>query len=249
VRSATTGRHRIFVRLYSLPEKRDTHQVVRTRQINDGTQFSTSKEKQYSNFWRSLAKVVHEEGLVGCWWPGMTAAWCREAVYGSLKLGLYPSIRDVMGGQKAEQSSLLVKILSSAITGAVAQGLSSPLDLVKMQLQADSGRTGPDGLFVTGLRKGKPRGVHGVWDALVQVYRKEGVRGLWRGMLANIARSTLLVCGQLTGYDESKYLLLKFAVMRDGPALHLVAGVVSAVRCTNAFPCITQGNRPTHMQL
>lgn len=81
------------------------------------------------------------------------------------------------------------------------------------------------------------------------MYRKEGVRGLWRGMLANIARSTLLVCGQLTGYDESKYLLLKFAVMRDGPALHLVAGVVSAVRCTNAFPCITQGNRPTHMQL
>lgn len=207
--------------------------MVRTRQIADGTEFASSSEKQYSNFWRSLAKVVRDEGIVGCWWPGMIAAWCREAVYGSLKLGLYPSIRDVLGGQQAEQSSLVVKIISSALTGAIAQALSSPLDLVKMQLQADSGRLGPDGLYVTGLRIGQPRTLHGVWDALAQNYRRDGVLGLWRGMLANCARSTLLVCGQLTGYDQSKYLLLKFAVMTDGPLLHLVAGVVSAVRCSH----------------
>ena len=160
----------------------------------------------------------------------MIAAWCREAVYGSLKLGLYPSIRDVLGGQQAEQSSLLVKIVSSALTGAIAQALSSPLDLVKMQLQADSGRIGTDGLYVTGLRIGRPRILYGVWDALAQNYRRDGICGLWRGMLANCARSTLLVCGQLTGYDQSKFLLLKFAVMTDGPLLHLVAGTVSAVR-------------------
>ena len=85
------------------------------------------------------------------------------------------------------------------------------------------------GLYTTGLRRGKPRNLHGVWNALSQIYMREGVAGLWRGVLANIARSTLLVCGQLTGYDESKYLLLKFQVMADGPLLHLVAGVVSAL--------------------
>ena len=102
-------------------------EVVRTRQINDGTSYATDKAPQYGNFWASLAKIIREEGLLGCWWPGMTSAWLREAVYGSLKLGLYPSIRDVLGGQRAEESSLLAKIASSAITGAIAQVLSSPL--------------------------------------------------------------------------------------------------------------------------
>ena len=43
-------------------------QVVRTRQINDGTEFASSKEKQYSNFWAAIARVVREEGLIGAWW-------------------------------------------------------------------------------------------------------------------------------------------------------------------------------------
>ena len=239
-------------------------EVVRTRQINDGTSYATDKAPQYGNFWASLAKIIREEGLLGCWWPGMTSAWLREAVYGSLKLGLYPSIRDVLGGQRAEESSLLAKIASSAITGAIAQVLSSPLgpsplllrpphptrptpgisplswardllrsalaaDLVKMQLQAESGRV-EQGTFVTGLRKGAPPRITGVFDALAQIYRREGVAGLWRGVLANVMRSTLLVrasasrrpfslgcvahtdgaasqvCGQLTGYGE-RFLL------------------------------------------
>ena len=226
-------------------------EVVRTRQINDGTSYATDKAPQYGNFWASLAKIIREEGLLGCWWPGMTSAWLREAVYGSLKLGLYPSIRDVLGGQRAEESSLLAKIASSAITGAIAQVLSSPLgpsplllrpphptplpttraalrrvpplspisplppvrprpgispltwardllrsalaaDLVKMQLQAESGRV-EQGTFVTGLRKGAPPRITGVFDALAQIYRREGVVGLWRGVLANVMRSTLLV--------------------------------------------------------
>ena len=95
-----------------------------------------------------------------------------------------------------------------------------------MQLQAESGRV-EQGTFVTGLRKGAPPHITGVFDALAQIYRREGVTGLWRGVLANVMRSTLLVrasacwrsfslgccithadgatfqvCGQLTGYGE-----------------------------------------------
>ena len=98
-----------------------------------------------------------------------------------------------------------------------------------MQLQAESGRV-EQGTFVTGLRKGAPPRITGVFDALAQIYRREGVAGLWRGVLANVMRSTLLVraracwrsfslgcvahadgatsqvCGQLTGYGE-RFLL------------------------------------------
>ena len=61
-----------------------------------------------------------------------------------------------------------------------------------MQLQAESGRV-EQGTFVTGLRKGAPPRITGVFDALAQIYRREGVTGLWRGVLANVMRSTLLV--------------------------------------------------------
>jgi solute carrier family 25 uncoupling protein 27 len=203
-------------------------EVVRTRQINDGTAFALVPKGQYRSFLASLLRVVREEGVRGCWGAGLGAAWCREALYGSLKLGLYPAVRDVLGGHRAAQSSLLAKVASSALTGAVAQLLASPLDLAKMRLQAESGRV-VGGVFTTGLREGTRPRISGVLDVLSQIYRKDGVGGLWRGWFANVARSALLVCGQLTGYDESKRRLVARGLMREGAALHLVAGVVSGL--------------------
>lgn len=49
---------------------------------------------------------------------------------------------------------------------------------------------------------------------------KGGIGALWRGWFANVARSGLLVCGQLTGYDESKRRLIQWGLLSEGAALH-----------------------------
>ena len=66
--------------------------------------------------------------------------------------------------------------IRSAIAGSIAAAITSPLDMIKLRLQVNDGK----GLADHG-------GTHtSMGEGLVQVFRQEGLRGLFRGVGARV---------------------------------------------------------------
>uniref|UniRef100_A0A8C3U709 UCP3 protein n=1 Tax=Catharus ustulatus TaxID=91951 RepID=A0A8C3U709_CATUS len=55
------------------------------------------------------------------------------------------------------------------------------------------------------------------------IAREEGIHGLWRGTLPNIARNAVINCGELVTYDLIKDALLRAQLMADNVPCHFVA--------------------------
>lgn len=53
------------------------------------------------------------------------------------------------------QVPLYKKFAAGMTTGAVGSALANPTDLVKIRFQREAGRIGADGLYASGLHKGK----------------------------------------------------------------------------------------------
>jgi hypothetical protein len=70
-------------------------------------------------------------------------------------------------------------------SGAFAQFLASPTDLVKVIMQVDGKRR----------LEGKEPRIKNVNQAFVQIYKEGGIRGLWRGSVVNVQRAALVSLG------------------------------------------------------
>ncbi|KAF2980182.1 hypothetical protein EK904_000380, partial [Melospiza melodia maxima] len=104
----------------------------------------------------------------------------------------YPSSAD---------TSMATRLLAGCTTGAVAVACAQPTDVVKVRFQA------------SGAQWDSPRRYSGTVDAYRTIAREEGVRGLWRGTLPNIARNAIINCGELVTYDLLKDALLRAQLM------------------------------------
>ena len=72
-----------------------------------------------------------------------------------VRIGLYPSMKSVLGTEGTAQS-LPVMLMSGAATGCVGSAIASPTDLVRVRLQGEAGRVDrATGALVTGLRSGE----------------------------------------------------------------------------------------------
>merc|ERR1712130_259373 len=66
------------------------------------------------------------------------------------------------------------------------------------------------------------------WKVGWGIYRKEGVRGLWRGVGPTSQRSGLLAGVQLPAYDIAKERIKSLGV-DEGPQLHLIASLMAGL--------------------
>lgn len=126
-------------------------------------------------------------------------------------------------------SSFVNIIVTGGITaGVFAQFISSPADLLKVQLQME------------GRRKllGLPPRVHGLNDAFMKVFKTSGVRGLWKGSVPNMQRAGFVNLGDLTTYDSAKRFILRNTSLEDNHVVHVMssacAGFVAAAMGTPA---------------
>lgn len=98
-------------------------------------------------------------------WPAVL----RQATYGTIKFGTYYTLKTI-----ATERELLIdpdgnervwaNVLCAVIAGAVSSAIATPTDVLKVRMQVH----------------GKGTGHHGLFGCFMQIYRLEGVRGLWR---------------------------------------------------------------------
>merc|ERR1711935_1173105 len=89
-----------------------------------------------------------------------------------------------------ERELPLVNLCCAVFSGSLSSALANPLDVMKVRMQSRTGLT------TTGLL-----------STLVDIWRQEGVSGLWRGVCPTAQRAGIVAGVQLPVYDWTKLQL------------------------------------------
>ncbi|CAF0864518.1 unnamed protein product [Didymodactylos carnosus] len=149
----------------------------------------------------------------------MSAALLRQATYGTFKIGIYQTLKRLFS-KDISTEKLYINVVSGMFSGAVANALASPTDLLKIRMQANHPSIQNKGLF----------------RAIISIAQKEGVRGLWRGVIPNAQRAAVVSGVELSIYDWTKKQFLCRLSGTDTISTHFlcsfVAGFAGAVAST-----------------
>ena len=117
----------------------------------------------------------------------------RDLPFVALQLSVFEHLKNVARELKGSSGLSLVETIPlSALAGAAAGSLTTPLDVVRTRLMTQSG--------------GKDR-YRGWWDALRRVWREEGVKKLFAGVRTRTLWLTIGAVIYLGSYEEYKKLL------------------------------------------
>jgi solute carrier family 25 protein 34/35 len=129
--------------------------------------------------------------------------------------------------QDAKVQNLGINMFCGAASGIIGAAAGSPFFLVKTRLQS----------YSPFLPVGTQHQYRNAMDGLSQIYRAEGVKGLYRGVGAAMIRTGFGSSVQLPTYFFAKRRLQKHLGMEDGPALHLASSTASGfVVCVFMHP-------------
>ncbi|CAI4218095.1 unnamed protein product [Parascedosporium putredinis] len=177
----------------------------------------------HPNFYRGplhgVSVIVKNEGLRGIY-RGLGTAYIYQILLNGCRLGFYEPMRTpltkfIFGDEKVQ--SLGVNMLCGASSGIIGAAAGSPFFLVKTRLQS----------FSPFLPVGTQHKYKNLLDGMRQIYRGEGIGGLYRGISAAMIRTGMGSSVQLPTYFFAKRRLVKHLGMEEGPALHLTSSAVS----------------------
>lgn len=113
------------------------------------------------------------------------------------------------------------RIVAALATGAIGICVANPTDVVKVRFQAD------------GRLPKEQRRYTGVMNAYSSIIKNDGVSGLWRGLVPNIFRNSIINAAEIATFDQVKDLFLHHKIFNDNIGCHIVsssiAGFVAAV--------------------
>lgn len=98
-----------------------------------------------------------------------------------------------------------MNILCAGVAGAVSSAIANPTDVLKVRMQVN----GAGGRMASGGAAGGV--VHSnknLFRAFQEIYRYEGVRGLWRGVGPTAQRAVVIAAVELPVYDFCKLHLM-----------------------------------------
>jgi len=137
---------------------------------------------------------------------------CRLGFYEPVRKGVTTAIF-----KDGNVQSLGVNILSGASSGILGAAAGSPFFLVKTRLQS----------YSPFLPVGTQHGYKNSIDGLRKINRREGIRGLYRGVGAAMVRTGFGSSVQLPTYFFAKRRLIRHLGMEEGLPLHIASSTVS----------------------
>lgn len=79
--------------------------------------------------------MAKSEGFMGLY-KGYSASALREAVYSSIRLGLYEPFKVALGGTDPSNTPLWIKFTAGSLSGLVGSIVGNPADMLKVRMQA-----------------------------------------------------------------------------------------------------------------
>uniref|UniRef100_UPI00398F6C11 dicarboxylate carrier UCP2 n=1 Tax=Pristiophorus japonicus TaxID=55135 RepID=UPI00398F6C11 len=172
---------------------------------------------KYRGVFGTMATMVKTEGPRSLY-SGLVAGLQRQMSFASVRIGLYDSVKQFYT-KGSEHVGVGSRLLAGCTTGAMAVAFAQPTDVVKVRFQAQANVSGPN------------RRYNGTIEAYKTIAKEEGIRGLWKGTLPNIARNAIVNCTELVTYDLIKDLLMNNGLLTDNLPCHF-SSAIGAGFCT-----------------
>jgi len=175
--------------------------------------------RMYKGPFHGVSVIVRHEGLRGIY-RGLGAAYVYQILLNGCRLGFYEPIRHTLTSAlftDPKTQSLGINVFAGATSGILGAAAGSPFFLVKTRLQS----------FSPFAPVGTQHNYKGAVDGMGQIYKAEGVTGLYRGVGAAMVRTGFGSSVQLPTYFFAKRRLVKHLGMEEGPMLHLASSTAS----------------------
>ena len=177
-------------------------EVLKTRlAVNDGS-LSESIHHKYTGIANALRVIYKRNGIRG-FYQGVSPNLIGSSFSWGVFLFLYEKFKsELLARQEGDSLKLQHQILSASLSGVITLTLANPIWVVKtrMILQAST---------VIEARSSQSYYYRGVMDGLSEIWRKEGVRGLYRGYFAGVLGVSHGVV-QIVSYDRLKTVYKKY---------------------------------------
>jgi len=212
-------------------------------QLQGELQTKGAQPHHYRGPLHGVSVIVRNEGLRGIY-RGIGTAYVYQVLLNGCRLGFYEPMRTTLAQlffQDTSVQNLGVNLFSGAASGIIGAAVGSPFFLVKTRLQS----------FSPFLPVGTQHRYRNAVDGLSQIYKSDGVVGLWRGVGAAMIRTGFGSSVQLPTYFFAKRRLMRHLGMEEGPSLHLASSTASGfvVCCVMHPPGMSLSLSHTHTQL
>ena len=153
----------------------------------------------YNSTFDAATKIYARAGLVEGLYAGITAAYLRQWMYGSFRIGIYAYLLEqtqndnVRHGRNKNDIAFSRKLMMGFISGGIGSFIGTPSELALVRMSADSK-----------LPVAERRNYSNVIDCIARISKEEGVTKLWRGATPTVLRATLLGSAQMGVTSEIK---------------------------------------------
>ncbi|XP_076657262.1 uncoupling protein Bmcp mitochondrial [Halictus rubicundus] len=164
---------------------------------------------KYSGMTDALVQISKQEGFKALY-SGISSAILRQATYGTIKFGTYYSLKQTAMDKWDTDDSVVINIVCAALAGAISSAIANPTDVVKVRMQV----TGSDSNL-------------SLFGCFQDVYRHEGIRGLWKGVGPTAQRAAVIAAVELPIYDYTKHKLIAF--LEDSVTNHFLSSFIASM--------------------
>jgi len=146
--------------------------------------------------------IYQTSGVKNGLYAGISAAYLRQWLYGSCRMGIYSYLLE-LEKQKNQTNSSSEKNISfgsklamGSISGGIGSFVGTPSEVALVRMSADSK-----------LPLRERRNYTGVLNCLTRIVKEEGPTQLWRGATPTVVRATLLSSASLGVTSQTKLVL------------------------------------------
>eukprot|EP01084_Bolivina_argentea_P125053 221595_1 len=161
-------------------------------------------EGAFKNVFDCTKQIYQRNGLKNGLYAGISAAYLRQWLYGSCRIGIYAyllenaKIANRAQGKDPNDITFVRKLLMGCTAGGIGSFIGTPSEIGLVRMAADSK-----------LPINERRNYKNIFDCVVRIAREEGVLNLWRGATPTVTRATLLSATQMGVTSEIKEFLIK----------------------------------------
>ncbi len=164
----------------------------------------TNNHRVYKGMWDGLTTVARTEGFLRLY-NGLLPTLVGIIPYSGIQLSMYDIVRTAICGED-EKPTAMQSFLMGSLAGVVAQTVSFPIELIRRRMQVRGFEL--DG--VVDPNAAKPKGGAGILQEIKGVYRNDGFRGFYRGLLPNYLKIIPAAGVSFLTYEKMKELIITY---------------------------------------
>jgi solute carrier family 25 oxoglutarate transporter 11 len=138
-------------------------------------------------------------------------------------LGIYTWLFEKFSSPDGKPPGFFMKAGMGMAAGASGAFVGTPAEVALIRMTSDGS-----------LPKEMQRNYKSVVDALLRIYKEEGLTTLWRGATPTMGRAMVVNAAQLATYSQAKRIILGTGYIKDGIFCHFVSSMISGLVTTIA---------------